>query len=291
MKSGVWLALATAAVLTALWDSPAILPFKLLVVLVHEMWHGLISLASGARVDRIILHTGETGETLVTGLRGAWAVAASVSAGYLGSALTGVLLLRRGLLESFERMTLSVFALVILYMTALYCAPGSMAFTTGIGWGIGLFVAVVAGEKTARAGLLIVGTVFLWYSFFDLFDFTRDIKRTDAGILARFLKSHADIPWSVTTIAAAVSFAWTAIMMALVYAFIGTTIIHRPVGTPAPIETPPGPEGVAPAAPVPLAPIPPPAPLPVPIAGAPVPAPPADDMADLLALRDQLKQG
>lgn len=318
MKSGIWIALAAALGLTVLWDSTMILPFKLLVVLFHEMWHGLASLAFGARVERIILHPGETGETLVTGLRGGWGVALSVSAGYLGSALTGAVLLRRGLLESFERTALAVFAGLTLYMTSLYCAPGSLAFTTGIGWSLALLFACVLGERYARIAVLIVGTMFLWYSFFDLFDFTRDVKRTDAGILARFLKSKADIAVSVTGLSAVISVLWTAAMLAMLYYLLGTIIIqHAAKPAAEPPQTAPGPMGPL-ADPLQGPPLPAAEPGSQPAPGvdansslpqgaartaapaiaaaalSPVPGeaeqPLRNDMADLLALRDQLRQ-
>lgn len=299
MKSGIWIALAAALGLTVLWDSQMILPFKLLVVLIHEMWHGLASLAFGARVERIVLHPGETGETLVTGLRGGWAVLFSVSAGYLGSALTGGVLLRRGLVESFERTALAVFAGVTLYMTALYCAPGSLAFTTGIGWALGLLFACALGERYARVAVLIVGTMFLWYSFFDLFDFTRDVKRTDAGILARFLKSKTDSSIGIAAFSAAISLVWTGIIMTMLYYLLGSIVIQAAAPPPAP-EPAPDPSLLAPLPPgqMPLPPAQSPlggaAPVTAP-GPASVPAPPAalparNDLDELLALRDELRQ-
>lgn len=307
MKSGIWIALAAALGLTVLWDSPMILPFKLLVVLIHEMWHGLASLVFGARVERIVLHPGETGETLVTGLRGGWAVALSVSAGYLGSALTGGILLRRGLVESFERTALAVFAGVALYMTALYCAPGSLAFTTGIGWALGLLFACALGERYARVAVLIVGTMFLWYSFFDLFDFTRDVKRTDAGILARFLKSRTDLSLGVAGFSTAISLVWTGMILAMLYYLLGSIVIHAAPRAAAPEQDPSlltplpplnaaqpalaQPAALTPAGPPPAMQNPAAPAAPVPAAPAAI-APPAprNDLDELLALRDELQQ-
>ncbi|HQI19880.1 MAG TPA: M50 family metallopeptidase, partial [Leptospiraceae bacterium] len=159
MKSGVWIALITAVLLTAFWDTRVILPFKLLVVLVHEMWHGISAMAAGATIDRIILHPGEAGETLVRNLKGTWGVIFSVSAGYVGTTTTGALLLRRGLVESFERLSLCIFAGLILYMTVLFTAPGSLGFNSGLGWSLTLLFAASLGDRYARNGLLIVGTV------------------------------------------------------------------------------------------------------------------------------------
>ncbi len=309
MKSGVWIALATAVLLTALWDTQVVLPFKMLVVLVHEMWHGLTAMAAGATIDRIILHPGESGETLVRNLRGVWGVMLSVSAGYAGSALTGALLLRRGLVESFERLILAVFAGLVLYMTALFTAPGGLAFTTGLGWSLALLFAAALGDRYARNALLVIGTVFLWYSFFDLFDFTRDARQTDAGILAKYLKSRMQMTSSIQYLSVVISSLWVLGMLGTVWSLLGSIIILPPAPqspAPAPEPQPSGGPASAPAqatagaghAPA-LAPSSPPGPAgspPAPAAPAAAPATGSptsavisnQDMAELMALRAEL---
>jgi hypothetical protein len=231
VKSGIWVALGTAVLLTVFWDTSFIIPFKYLVVLVHEMFHGLSSMAFGARIQQILIHTGESGETLVTGLRGATAVTISVSAGYIGSALAGAILLRRGLFETFERTTLAIFGGVVLYMTLLFTHGGSLAFTTGLGWSLCLLFCAALGSQYARNALIIVGTMFLWYSFFDLFDFTRDVKQTDAGILARYARSQLHIESSVGTLSTSVSIAWALTMFLAVW-FILAPLLKRQAQIP-----------------------------------------------------------
>ncbi|MBL8018300.1 MAG: M50 family metallopeptidase [Leptospirales bacterium] len=318
MKSGIWVALGTAVLLTVFWDTSFILPFKYLVVLVHEMFHGLSSMAFGARIQQIVIHAGESGETLVTGLRGATAVVISVSAGYLGCALSGALLLRRGLFESFERTMLAVFGGVVLYMTLLFTHGGSLAFTTGLGWSLCLLFCSALGSQYARNALIIVGTMFLWYSFFDLFDFTRDVKQTDAGILARYARSQLQFQSSVGLLSTSVSIAWAITMLVAVW-FILAPLLKRQALQPAPEAAPADPPLPAPPTPLlaqvapagPSAAAPPPSPAPAaPLAAAKVsPTPPAapppqsgspqqaspnpgvgssNDLAELMALRDEI---
>jgi len=269
VKSGVWIALITAVLLTAFWDTRVILPFKLLVVLVHEMWHGISAMAAGATIDRIILHPGEAGETLVRNLKGTWGVIFSVSAGYVGTTTTGALLLRRGLVESFERLSLCIFAGLILYMTVLFTAPGSLGFNSGLGWSLTLLFAASLGDRYARNGLLIVGTVFIWYSVFDLLDFTRDARQTDAGILARYLKSKLQLSASLQMLSMVTCGLWILVILGIIWAALGSIIIMPPAPAPAPA---PEPVGVPTGASSPLT-----------AAGAPANAAPAPDIAAPIA--------
>ncbi|MCE9597792.1 MAG: M50 family metallopeptidase [Spirochaetia bacterium] len=310
MKSGIWVALGTAVLLTVFWDTSFILPFKYLVVLVHEMFHGLSSMVFGARIQQILIHPGESGETLVTGLRGGIGVTISVSAGYLGSALSGALLLRRGLFESFERTALAIFGGVILYMTLLFTHGGSLAFTTGLGWSLCLLFCAALGPQYARNALIIVGTMFLWYSFFDLFDFTRDVKQTDAGILARYARSQLHIESSLGFVSTFISIAWALFMLVAVWMILAPLLKRQAA---QPVAAPPAPPAnqplaipAAPAAPIIAS---PPAPAlpnlaapgsPSQMVPAPSPAamkqsssagtggPNSNDLAELMALRAEI---
>lgn len=275
-------------------------------------------MAFGARIQQIVIHAGESGETLVTGLRGATAVIVSVSAGYLGCALSGALLLRRGLFESFERTMLAVFGGVVLYMTLLFTHGGSLAFTTGLGWSLCLLFCAALGSQYARNALIIVGTMFLWYSFFDLFDFTRDVKQTDAGILARYARSQLQFQSSVGLLSTSVSIAWAITMLVAVWFILAPLLKRQALQAPAPEAppaTPPFPApGLAPvgsAGPSAAATVPAPsaAPAPTPAAAnvSPMPAPgplpqqgsakpgspnpgagSSNDLAELMALREEI---
>jgi len=71
---------------------PFLLPLKLLVVFIHETWHALAALATGGSVDEIVVRRDQSG--LAT-FRGGWYTVIA-SAGYVGSSLTGALLLWAG---------------------------------------------------------------------------------------------------------------------------------------------------------------------------------------------------
>ena len=210
--------------LTLFWDSNLLRPVKLLVVLVHEMWHGFLSLAAGVRLDSIEVSWNESGKTLVTGDFSNLGFVAAVSAGYIGCALTGAVLLRQSLVGRLERASLIVFAVLLIYFSWLFTSPLDTAFYTGIGYGLAFIVIAGLGEKPARGALTAIGVFFLFYSLFDLFDFTRDVDSTDAAILASYLGSDALEDGSVGFTAVTVSVVWTAIILLQSYLVLAPAV-------------------------------------------------------------------
>lgn len=231
----LWVVLGTGIAITLFWEW--ILPVKLLVVLVHEIWHGAAALLSGAVLDQIDVNLAESGETLVSGLYSTPGFVFSVSAGYLGTALVGALLLARGLVGQWERVAVFSFAGLLLYMSYLFANIGSIAFYAGIGWAVGWILLGLLGRLSARLTLLVFGTIFLWYCFYDLFDFTRDLQRTDAGILARYIQARAWPgigEWSATSLASTISLLWCAFIFGILAVVLGPVIREMIDVTPVP---------------------------------------------------------
>ncbi len=239
----LWIALGTGLAATLLWNFELLQPVKLLIVLVHEFWHGAVALLSGAMLDRISVRFDEGGETLVRGLYSAPGFLLTVSAGYIGTTVTGAFLLNRGLAARYERLTLFAFAAILLYMSYLFTTPGEPAFFTGIGWSLGFAVLAAAGALTARLTLIVFGVLCLWYCVYDLLDFTREITRTDAGILAIYMQAQnwplADSV-SVTTLAGLISIVWTVLSLAALALTLAPAIFSRPPApAPASVSPPP----------------------------------------------------
>ena len=115
-----WIPVITGLLATLLWNYSFLYPLKLLIVLVHEMWHGMAALVAGANLDEIVINLHESGETRVSGLYSQSGFILSVSAGYIGSTLTGALLVNRGLMGSLERVTLLTLAFILSYMSILF---------------------------------------------------------------------------------------------------------------------------------------------------------------------------
>ena len=76
--------------LAVFWDSPLILPLKLLVVFLHELSHALATWFSGGSVNSFVVAANQSGHVLSSG--GNRFII--LSSGYLGSLLFGVLFYR-----------------------------------------------------------------------------------------------------------------------------------------------------------------------------------------------------
>lgn len=205
------------------WDSLLIKPARLLVVLVHEMWHGLSAMAGGVRLDTIRIHADESGETLVTGHLQFLAFLLSVSAGYIGTAWTGAMLLRSGLQRSWERTTLGIFTLLLFYMSYLFTDPGSTAYLTGLLTSLLALVLLFLGRDASGKGLVVLGSLFVFYSLFDLYDFQRP-QATDAAILARYLESRG--LQSADAWIGPISVAWTICIVLVVALTLRSAALH-----------------------------------------------------------------
>lgn len=225
MASRFGLLAALALSLTFFWDAVFLRPVKLLVVLVHEMWHALSALAFGLQLDQIKLTWNESGETLVSGDISTTAFIVIVLAGYPGTALTGSFLLRRGLIADYERTGAGVFALILLYMTYLFTNVTDPGFLTGAGWAIAIGLSAMH-TTAARISLTATGVIFIFYSLFDLFDFTRNLLATDAGILAHYLVNNGYSTSSVTALAGTVSVFLSLTIIVLLYAVLKPAVSH-----------------------------------------------------------------
>ncbi|MCB1174087.1 MAG: M50 family metallopeptidase [Leptospiraceae bacterium] len=183
----------TALVLTFAWNTPFILPIKLLVVYVHEFSHALVALLLGANLEQINVNAAEWGETVVRNLHSPLGFTLVVVAGYLGSALIGNLLLNRGLQANWDRPTTFFLAMLLLYSGYLFTTPGSLTFFTAIGWGFFFLSASVLPREILHYIMVITGVFFIWYCFHDMYDFSEQMEATDAGILANWLLNESEL--------------------------------------------------------------------------------------------------
>ncbi len=86
----VALTIVTVIVSLFFWNVPYLLPIKVFVVFLHELSHGLAAILTGGNVERLVLLEDQGGLAFT---RGGNNFLIS-SAGYLGSALWGTLLMR-----------------------------------------------------------------------------------------------------------------------------------------------------------------------------------------------------
>ncbi len=82
-----------------LWDLPfggfALYPFKLLATWFHELSHGLVMTLTGAGFERMEIYQDTSGYAYSYGHPGSVGVALVASAGYMGTAVVGAVLLSK----------------------------------------------------------------------------------------------------------------------------------------------------------------------------------------------------
>lgn len=170
-----WLGIVGLAIVAVwFWESPVMLPLRLLVVLFHEGAHALAAWATGGEVVEIAVRLDESGHTLY---RGGWPLIVG-NAGYLGSLAVGLGLVfaSRGPAKA---ATVALGVLLALTMAWMPLSAG-LLYTFAAASGL-----VVAGWKGTPAGcgwlLRGLGVFSVLYAVVDVQD---DAGRGDAAILA-----------------------------------------------------------------------------------------------------------
>jgi hypothetical protein len=148
-----------------LWSSPVIQPVKIMVVLVHEMSHGFMALATGGKVVRIVIEADEGGYCETVGGIGELIV----SAGYLGSMFFGGLLLylsrfRGAMAVVYTFLTLTLIAAIFTVLESGF----ARTFATSLAASF-IFVGLLAPAVVGAVFLRILGTVSCLYSIFDIY--------------------------------------------------------------------------------------------------------------------------
>ena len=208
--------LACAAAALLLWDTVWIKPFRVFVVMVHEMCHAAAALLTGGEVLEMRTAWAEHGYTLS---RGGWPVLIA-SAGYLGSALVGAALIWSGVLPQLQRLGLLLIGAATLGMTLAFTPAGGLDFYLGIAGGLALISTAVYSARAGSAGAVWLGVMLCLYS---LHDFRTDLwlyaERTDAGILA----AHLGLPWLAYPIAGV----WVWLSLWAMYRAMGSLVKHE----------------------------------------------------------------
>ncbi len=179
-----------------LWPTPVVYPLKVFVVFLHELSHGLMALATGGRIESISLDWREGGETISRG----GSAFLTLSAGYLGSLLWGLLLV--GLARARDRripgIALVALGGLMLVVTVLF-VRGAFGLLFGLAFGAAL---VLAARLLPLAGARIALTAMgLTSALYALLDIRSDIldrpgELSDASMLAH-LTGVPTLVWGV----------------------------------------------------------------------------------------------
>jgi len=179
---GHWQLLLLTAIVFALWQTPIVLPLKILVVFLHELSHGLAALLTGGQIESLSVNPNQGGLTTTRG----GSRFLILTAGYLGSLILGLLVLILALRTHSDRALLGLFGLLMLAIAALNVRD-LFAFAFTIGTGL-LMLAAARFLPIAACDLIlrVIGLSSLIYVPYDIFDDTiaRSSLRSDARMLA-----------------------------------------------------------------------------------------------------------
>lgn len=177
-----WQLLALMLVVIALWQTPVVLPLKILVVFLHELSHALAAWLTGGSVEQISISALQGGFAVTRGGN----LFAILSAGYLGSLLLGVALLMIALRSEADRMVVALLGAVMLAVVVFYVRDVFAAIfcsvTGAVLLGCGRFLAHSVNDMVLR----VIGLSSLIYVPYDIYDDTiaRRGVQSDAHMLA-----------------------------------------------------------------------------------------------------------
>lgn len=204
------------------WESPALWPLKLLVVMMHESGHAVATWAVGGSVERIVLRHDESGACLSRVPEGVLRQVAVYSAGYVGSALVGAVLLLGTLRWRLGRWVLALTSTWLLVMGVLYAGdPFTLLFCVGTALLFGALARLLPAGAVDVLDLGLAGFTALYV----LFDLRDDLWGaggvSDAELLARATWVPAAV-WAVL---------WTAVSVGLLALFVWLALSRPPAPT------------------------------------------------------------
>ena len=186
-----WQLLALTALIFALWQTPVVVPLKILVVFLHELSQAMAAWLTGGAVEQISLSPQQGGFAITRGGN----LFAILSAGYLGSLVLGAALLLISLRSEMDRTVTALLGAVMLLVTVLYVRD---VFAAGFCILAGFFLLAMArflGHRANGMALRVIGLSSLIYVPYDIFDDTiaRSTQRSDAYMMAEVFSGTAMI--------------------------------------------------------------------------------------------------
>lgn len=198
----------TAVALILLWNTIPVKPFRALVVMLHEIFHALLVLATGGEVPVIEIISYRVGLTRFSG-----GIPVLVySAGYIGTAFLGSVLLGSSYRLPVKRSLYLVIGALIFVNTLIFVR-------TPFGWAYGIvvgFLFIVLFFKEFRLSAYIadfMGVLCLVDVFLDLIGFYFTRSRNDAAILS----DATGISYYLILVS------WTAVILVMVAAAVYVT--------------------------------------------------------------------
>ena len=195
----LWLPLLLGLGAIVLWNTFVAYPFRVFVVFLHEISHGLAAILSGGELVSIGLSPNEGGVAVT---RGGWRFLV-LSAGYLGSLLFGALFLLLGGRRRWAPGIVGLLGIFTLVVTLVYVRTWF-----GLLYGLlaaGIFILFASKLKAEASEILLaaVGVMSCLYAVWDIASdvLLRSIPCSDASALAA-LTGIPGMVWGVIWIVA-----------------------------------------------------------------------------------------
>jgi hypothetical protein len=198
-KRRLVLPLVFGVLFVILFDSPFVYPFRLFVVFLHEISHGIAAVATGGAIVSIAISPDEGGVCLT---RGGWPFVV-LNAGYLGSLLWGALFLLLGARRRIAASVVATIGAFTLLATLLYVrSPFAFVYCLLMGLAFLVVATRLPGEVSAVV-LAAIGAMSALYAVADMASdaIFRHVAASDASQLAHATGLPA-VLWGVLWIAA-----------------------------------------------------------------------------------------
>ncbi|MDX8354271.1 M50 family metallopeptidase [Cognatiyoonia sp. IB215182] len=179
---GHWQLLLLTALVFAFWQTPVVVPLKILIVFFHELSHAVATILTGGEVISLSVSADQGG---VVWSRGGNRFL-TLTAGYLGSLLIGVGLLVAATRSKADRAIMAGCGAMMLVVAGLYIRDFfALSFAISIGVAM-LLMARFLDHAANDLALRVMGLTSMIYVPYDIFSDTiaRSNLRSDARMLA-----------------------------------------------------------------------------------------------------------
>ena len=190
-----------------LWDTAAVYPLKVFVVLLHEISHAVVAVATGGTIERIVLDPNQGGACYCPGGN----AFATLSAGYLGSLAWGGLLVSAAQVKRINsRWVTGAVGVLVVALTIAY-VRSTFGFGFGITFGLALVIGATKLSTVANQGVLL--TLGLTSCLYAILDIKSDILdrpelQSDAAMLGDLTGIHTVVWGSLWITVAVLASAW-----------------------------------------------------------------------------------
>jgi hypothetical protein len=207
-------------VLTALWNTVWVYPLKLFVVLLHEVSHALVAVATGGRIQEIRVFRDEGGLTVTAGGNKLLVT----SAGYLGSLTFGALILLVSTRTSLSRWFAALLGAGAVILAVRFMPDDGRVFA--VVCGVALAALAAAPHKVPELALRVIGVCSCLYAILDIKSDVLDRRDAPSDAAAMAAMTHIpSVVWGALWIAVSVVVTFYALRAAV------TTDGEAPVGS------------------------------------------------------------